>query len=212
VTRVLLVRHGESTWNAEGRWQGQADPPLSERGEAQAVTAARALVGLEPFDAIVSSTLRRARRTAEILAGALSVQLLTHPDLIERAAGPWEGLTRADIDATWPGWLAEGRRPDGYETDDAIRVRATMALTDLCRDRAGDRILVVAHGGVIASLERHHDDPSRPPTLLGNLEGRWFEHQVGRPGHELRATGARVALLGPATGDEVLTPEPAAIE
>jgi broad specificity phosphatase PhoE len=219
VARLFLVRHGESTWNAEGRWQGQADPPLSARGEAQAAQAARTLAALRPFDAIVASTLQRARRTAELLAATLRTDVHTHPDLVERAAGPWHGLPRSDIEASWPGWLADGRRPDGYEPDEDLRRRATAALAHLCRDLPGARILVVSHGGVIAALERHHDDPSRPPTLLGNLEGRWFEYDHDDPddpddpdGDRLRPTGPRVALIAPPTDHVALNAEPAAVE
>src|SRR5512132_523882 len=80
VTRLLLVHHGESTWNADGRWQGQADPPLSELGEQQAADAA---VHVAPIDAVWSSNLARARRTAMIIAGARGVDVRVDPRLRE---------------------------------------------------------------------------------------------------------------------------------
>ena len=75
MTEFLLLRHGESTWNAEHRWQGQSDPPLTRRGEQQARDAVASLVELGPFDAVVASNLQRARRTGELLAQGASLEL-----------------------------------------------------------------------------------------------------------------------------------------
>src|SRR5829696_1601221 len=96
VTRLLLVRHAQSEWNADGRWQGWADPPLSGLGRRQSATAADAL-GWP--DAIVASDLERARETAAIIAaaggpGAFEVE----PALRERDLGDFTGLTRAEIE------------------------------------------------------------------------------------------------------------------
>ena len=89
MTRVLLVRHGQSEWNADGRWQGQADPPLTDLGRHQALHAAR---NLGVVDAIVASDLQRASETALIIAGELGVgPLVLEPDLRERDAGEWSG-------------------------------------------------------------------------------------------------------------------------
>jgi len=101
VTRMLLARHGQSEWNALGRWQGQADPPLSELGRQQARAAADRL---GTVDAIVSSDLERALATAAIIAEVLGVgPVLVEPRLRERSAGEWSGLTRDEIEADWPG-------------------------------------------------------------------------------------------------------------
>ena len=89
---VLIVRHGQSTWNALGRWQGHADPPLSEFGERQAEAAATHL-HLE-FDAVVASDLQRAYRTAELATGERD-DVTRCVEFRERNAGEWEGLTRA---------------------------------------------------------------------------------------------------------------------
>src|ERR1700704_2099238 len=94
-SRVLLVRHGQSEWNALGKWQGQADPPLSDLGRAQARSAAHSLGSL---DAIYASDLQRAMETAAIIANALGIgPVVVDPDLRERNAGEWSGLTRAEI-------------------------------------------------------------------------------------------------------------------
>src|SRR5690606_40076504 len=103
MTHLLLCRHGQSTWNAAGRWQGQADPPLSDLGRLQAQHAAKAVGAV---DLIVASDLERARDTALIIAEAIGVgPVVIEPDLRERDAGEWSGLTREEIEAEWPGYL-----------------------------------------------------------------------------------------------------------
>jgi probable phosphoglycerate mutase len=166
VTRLLLVRHGESEWNAVGRWQGWADPPLSELGELQAASASRAVGAV---DAIVASDLQRASRTAEIIAGELGVgPVVVDGALRERDAGSWTGLTRAEIEAEWPGFLASGERPDGYEADDALLARVLPAL--LALEAAGEAALVVTHGGVIGAVDRLlHEPHRRTPNLGGRV-------------------------------------------
>jgi broad specificity phosphatase PhoE len=194
-TRLLLVRHGQSTWNADGRWQGQADPPLSDMGEHQAAEAAGRLADLGArVDAVWASDLVRARRTAAIMSVVLGMDVLgsgVHLDarLRERHAGPWQGLTRAEIEARWPGFLASGRRPDGYEADDAVLTRVLAALDDLAAAHGDDDVLVVTHGGVVRVLERHlgADDDG----LLPNLSGRRIEGD----GDGRWVAGAHVLLL-----------------
>src|SRR5687768_13103713 len=93
--RLLLVRHGESTWNAQSRWQGQADPPLSPLGERQAEEAAERLAQTASITEIWTSDLVRARRTAELIATQLGVpDVREEPRLRERDVGSWSGLTR----------------------------------------------------------------------------------------------------------------------
>ena len=190
MTRLLLVRHGESAWNAEHRWQGQADPPLSARGEAQARAAAPAVAALGPYDQVRCSPLQRARRTAELLATAGLSAPEPAEGLQERGAGPWTGLTHAEIDARHPGARASGRRPEGYEPEDALRARATAALLGL----RGDVVLVVVHEGVIRVLDRD-------PAPLPNLGGRWFAVTRGA----LVCAGPRLALSPDAAAGPVST-------
>jgi probable phosphoglycerate mutase len=203
VTSVFIVRHGESTWNALRKWQGRADPPLSERGESQARTAANALgvLGvLGSLDGIVTSSLRRARRTGELIAEATGLALLDPVvDLSERSAGLWEGLTRVEIDERFPGFLASGERPEGYEPDHAVVARALAAITAVAATHRGGRLLVVSHGGVIHALERHTSAETSEWQRLDNLEGRWF-HSAD---DALHANGDRVHLLdtAPETSD-----------
>src|SRR5436309_8138951 len=99
-SRVLLVRHGQSEWNAVGRWQGQADPPLTDLGRQQARAAAHSLGSL---DAVFASDLQRATETAVIVAAQLGIgPVVLDPDLRERDAGEWSGLTRDEIHERYP--------------------------------------------------------------------------------------------------------------
>jgi probable phosphoglycerate mutase len=186
-TSVLLARHGQSEWNAGGRWQGHADPPLTELGRRQAEAAAKA-VG--PVDVVVASDLQRARVTAEILAAALGVgRVVVDARFRERAAGEWTGLTRPEIEERWPGYLADGRRPPGFELDLDIIDRVLVALHDVHARWPGRRALVVAHGGVVRAVERHLDAEE---GLLANLGARWLEVH-----DSWISPGQRVSLVDP---------------
>lgn len=169
--QLLLVRHGQSSWNAEGRWQGDEDPPLSTLGVRQARHAAQ---HLGTFDAVVSSTLERAYVTATILADELGIgPVQTDSDLRERHAGGYQGLTRPEIEHAFPGYLVEGLRPPGWEEDDHVLERAAGALARVALAVGpGGTALVVTHGGVIRTLERV-TGASRE-ARLPNLGGRWF--------------------------------------
>jgi broad specificity phosphatase PhoE len=184
MARILVVRHGQSEWNADGRWQGQADPPLSELGEQQAVAAARA-VGV--VDGIYASDLERASRTAVLIAAELGADVLLDPRLRERHAGPWQGLTRAEISEGWPGFLQSGQRPEGYERDPSVVARVMAALDAIAEAHDGD-VLVVSHGGVVKVLERHLGDGD--DELVPNLGGRWITHDG-----EAYRLGDRAVLL-----------------
>jgi probable phosphoglycerate mutase len=179
VSRLLLVRHGQSTWNAEGRWQGRADPPLSELGERQAadvvvVLRARA-ANATLVERIWASPLVRARRTAEIVAESLGLDVAFDDRLQEVDAGEWTGLTRVEIEARWPGYLEAHRRPPGFEDREHLAARALAALGDIAGAAPDETVLVVTHGGVIGAVERHLGAPwERTP----NLGGRELRHRA----------------------------------
>lgn len=185
-TQLLVVRHGQSEWNAAGRWQGHADPPLDRAGQLQAAAAAEVL---GTFDAVWASDLQRATLTARIIAELLGIgPVQIDARLRETDVGPWQGLTRAEVEEGWPGYLAEHRRPDGFEPYELAAARVAAALADIAADHPGGQVLVVSHGGVIRALRRSlgSSDPHLP-----NLSGTWI-HAHG-PGH-LR-TGDVVSLL-----------------
>jgi broad specificity phosphatase PhoE len=179
-TRVLLVRHGQSEWNAIGRWQGQADPSLSDLGRLQAREAAQA-VGT--VDAVWASDLRRAAETAAIIAEHIGVgPVILDPDLRERDAGEYSGLTRPEIEERFPGYLAAERRPPGWEPDEHLLARALRALGTMATEVPGGEVLAVTHGGLVYRIETHLGaDRSR----LANAEGRWIDVEAagdGSPG------------------------------
>lgn len=165
-TMLMLVRHGQSTWNAEGRWQGQADPPLTDFGRKQAKTATKRIGQIH---AIVSSPQIRALETATIISAATGVEpVVTHDGLCERHAGEWSGLTKAEIDIQFPGYLDQDLRPPGYEGDESLMERTSKAMTAIVDTYQGAEILVATHGGVIKTfVESLGSGPIRVPNLAG---------------------------------------------
>ena len=174
-TKVLLVRHGQSTWNAEGRWQGWADPPLSELGEQQAADALEHLrhAGITR---VVASDLQRARRTAEIIAEGLGVgPVEVDPDLRERDVGVFSGRTTEENHRDHPEAF-EGTRilhAPGGESADQVLARVIPALLRIAHRHPDETVLVATHGGVIRNLERHLG--ATLPDITPNLGGRWID-------------------------------------
>ncbi len=194
MTRLLLVRHGQSEWNAVGRWQGKADPALTEFGRLQALHAAQRIGSV---DVIVSSPLVRALETAQIISAQIGVgPIVVDADLMERDAGEWEGLTRAEIEEQWPRYLSLGKWPPGYEVHDQLLLRTRAALDRIHAEYEGADVLVLTHGGVIGTLEvQHLEQWQRMP----NLGGRVFIHH----GDHLEL-GDRVVLVD---DDEITVPD-----
>ena len=190
MTKILFVRHGQSVWNAVGRWQGQADPPLSALGEQQ---AAAATVNLPTgIDAVYASPLERARRTAELLvadAGLPDIEFLD--DLVERSVGEWSGLNRDDIEAGWPGYLKSGQRPPAYEHDGPLLERIDRAFDHICAAHPHGLVLVVAHGGIVYGIEAR---VGRDHRRLSNVSGIWLERRADDHPDLLRV-GERINLL-----------------
>ncbi len=148
MTTLLLVRHGETDWNADGRLQGQTDRPLSDFGRRQAQQLGKQLKGEEldgeEFEAIYSSDLARARETAEIVGERLGLAVALDPDLREKDWGTWEGLTAVERD----------RVEFVGESTEAHQERFLHALRRISERHPGDeRVLVVTHGGSIRRLQ-----------------------------------------------------------
>ena len=162
MTELLLVRHAETEWNREGRWQGHADPPLNEAGRAQARALAEALAG-ERLDAIYTSDLRRAAETAEILGAALGRPVTSDPDLREIDVGSWSGLTRSEVAEQFPDWETH----DG-ESRDELEARVVGAVRRIAQRHPDGRVVIVSHGGSIRSLQRHFN--GEPAQVLANCE------------------------------------------
>ncbi len=222
VPRLILWRHGRTEWNAEGRFQGQLDPPLDDTGRRQAVVAAPYVAaGLPPEDTpVVSSDLVRAAETAQALARVLGVEVRLDERLREHGMGSWEGLTRAEVADRYPeqyaDWMA-GRPVLGRGGEDpaAVGERAVAALVDLPPAAVA---VVVTHGGTsgrlierLLGLEQDHRRVFGP---LGNCAwselvlqgGRWrlLRHNIAVQGQP----AGRLEGVGPVpTADAIATPD-----
>jgi probable phosphoglycerate mutase len=158
-TRLCIVRHGETAWNAEHRVQGQLDVPLNAIGQAQALAAAKVL-SREKFDAIYSSDLSRARQTAQPTANLLSLEILLEKDLRERHYGIFERLTYAEVKSRYPEDYArfEARDPEyAFRTGESLSDFSERSISVIAKivDRNKDQnILVFTHGGVLDKLYR----------------------------------------------------------
>ena len=159
-TTLLLVRHGETDWNAAGRLQGHTDRPLSDFGRRQARQLAEELAG-ESFDAIYASDLARARETAEIVGEGLGLPTMLDPDLREKDWGTWEGLTPVERD----------RVELVGESTKAHQNRMLRALRRIAERHPGGRVLVVTHGGSMRRVQTAALGMAMP--VVENC-GRWL--------------------------------------
>ena len=181
-TELLLVRHGQTPWNAAGRWQGNGDPGLTDLGRSQAQTLARELAASESsrWCRIVSSDLKRARETAEILATALSLDVQEDRRFRELDVGRWTGLVREEIVAREPELLAAfergepGVRPGGGESRIDIRVRVRAALRDWATRFPDEPMILVAHLGVVRALVpgQEPENGSATPAIAEEILSR----------------------------------------
>jgi len=158
VATLLLVRHGETDWNRDHRWQGFTGPSLNDLGRRQARDLAATV---DHVDAIYSSDTERAYETALILAERHGLDVRTDDRLREVNFGLWEGLTRAQINQRFSGgfarWLSgESSTPDGGESDEAMAARVLAALNEISQRHGDDaRVLVVTSGGPIRAAQAH---------------------------------------------------------
>ncbi len=160
MTTLLLIRHGETDWNVEGRYQGQADPPLNARGLAQAHALAKQLQEKGPKPAVVyASPLRRAWQTATIVAQAVAAPLKAEPRLKEIHLGAWEGVLATEIARRWPelfhAWEVAPwqTRPPGGETIAEVQRRVYAAVDDILARHPDQTVAVVAHRLPIALIK-----------------------------------------------------------
>ena len=130
-----------------------------------------------------------------LLAHGATIRLGAQFDgLAERGGGAWEGLSREEIDARYPGDVAAGRWPDGFEPDSDVFDRAGCAIADIVKRYRGARAVVVSHGGVMGTLERHVlGNAAEPERRFDHLEGLWLRAD----GPRLTAGGGRIRLVAP---------------
>jgi 2,3-bisphosphoglycerate-dependent phosphoglycerate mutase len=187
ITEIMLVRHGETAWNAEGRIQGQLDIPLNANGLAQAEAVGRRLA-TEEFDVIYSSDLTRAYRTA--LPIGLNRPIDRRAELREQHLGVLQGLTHAEAKVRHPeAWDSFANRTavqkiESGETLGIFAKRVIDFIGECVQKHAGERLLLVTHGGVLDVLHRHiHGKPLTSPrdfpiynasiNILRHCEAAW---------------------------------------
>jgi probable phosphoglycerate mutase len=202
-TTLLVIRHGETVWNIEHRYQGHGDSPLTETGRSQVSALGRRMRGL-PFDTLISSDLGRTRETAAIIADYTGHAVALDSRLRERNYGVLEGLTVSEIKAAHPAVL------DRLNTDDPDYVvpqgeshrqhyqRNIAFIEELLAQKSGAKVAVVAHGGVLESIFRYvahmpleqprcFISPNASLTIIthGNFYGtsRWVIETWGDVGH-----------------------------
>ena len=194
--RLLLLRHGQTTYNATRRMQGQMDTELSAEGVAQAERAAAHLGRRErDIHRIVSSDLRRAAETAEAAGRVLGIDVERDSRLRETNLGDWQGRTHGEIDGEYPGQRATWRHdatwaPPGGETRVEVAARMRAVVDELLDDESwpGSTVLLVAHGGAIAALTASLlDVPISHYTMFNGLRNTaWVELSAKiRPDGEL---------------------------
>ncbi len=160
---ILLIRHGETSWNADRRLQGHLDIPLNAEGERQAAALGQALAK-ESLDAVISSDLQRALQTAQAVAAPRDMAVIVDKGLRERCFGAFEGLLHDQIQMSFPeahaAWKARDpqvRYPAGRhvaETLDELFVRVTQTLSRLLQNRNYRKVALVTHGGVLDCIYR----------------------------------------------------------
>ncbi len=184
MTTLYVVRHGQTPWNVEGRYQGQLDPPLNENGLRQAGETARRLAPLG-IEAIYSSDLARAMQTAEALSHLTGLPVQPDPRLREIHQGEWQGVLIDDIRARWPaelhGWETDPWRhhPVGGETLAQLQQRVFSAIDDIIRRHPQGRVAVFTHKLPIALLKIRYQ--GHPPEKIWSLlpqNGAWEEFEV----------------------------------
>ena len=192
-TRLCIVRHGETAWNAEHRVQGQLDIPLNVNGAAQARAAAKVLTQ-EKFDAIYSSDLTRARQTAAPTASFHSMEVLLERDLRERHYGIFERLTYAEVKVRYPEDYArfEARDPDyDFRTGESLRAfsaRSIAVISKIAKENEGKSVLVFTHGGILDKLYRFITGlPLSAPRNFGIHNAGLNRIELTRAGWQIRS-------------------------
>ena len=184
MTRLILIRHGETDWNAEGRWQGQIDVPLNENGRKNAREMAQSLEGVG-IQAIYSSDLMRALETAQALGEAAGLDVQTDARLREIHQGDWQGMLVTEIQERYNQRFEQRMQdpwavaPPGGETVVQVQERVFRALDDILQKHTDETVAIVAHGFVIALLRVRLE--GRPTEQIWDLipkSGGWVEYSL----------------------------------
>jgi broad specificity phosphatase PhoE len=197
VSKLLLLRHGRTAWNAERRFQGQADPPLDDIGRMQAYEVAGLVAAIGP-DLLVSSDAARAMQTAERVSAATGLELIAEPRLRERGLGHWEGLTRDEVAEKYPDEYADwvhgldvSRR--GGESREQVADRALAALHDL---PDVPTLVIVTHSATAMALCAALLGLDQKLHVLGPLANCHWSELVTEPSGAWRLRGHNLGVPG----------------
>lgn len=181
MTILYLIRHGETDWNVEKRWQGHADVPLNERGRQQAIHIAQQLAGVG-LAAIYSSDLQRAVETAQALSATTHLVVQIDPRLREIDQGDWQGLLAEEVEARYGDILRQRRlepldiSPPGGETVRQVRDRVLAAIEDIRRSYPQQKVAIVSHGFALALARVHYQGyPINDVWKLIPPNDQWLE-------------------------------------
>ena len=184
MTSLYLIRHGQTDWNIEQRWQGQSDIPLNAAGHQQAARVAAELVTAN-FSAIYSSDLSRAYETALALSRISGLPVQREPRLREIHQGEWQGLREIDIQARYGNAFRERKQqplhiaPPGGETVVQVRDRVVSAVNDICIMHPDERVALVSHGFALALIQVHFSQmPIETAWQIIPANAEWRELEI----------------------------------
>ena len=183
MTRIVLIRHGETDWNVDGRYQGQADPPLNKKGWLQARQLAEQLQGAK-IGVLYTSPLLRAKQTADIVARHLEIPLHVEPRLMEIHQGDWQTRLRAEIESLYPDlfrrWETEPWQvtPPKGEHLSQVQKRVDTAIEEILARHPGEKVGVVAHRIPIALIKVRYQAMSPDIVRTLHLPNVYWEEIV----------------------------------
>jgi broad specificity phosphatase PhoE len=179
-TTLLLIRHGETSWNIEGRYQGQADPPLNDKGLLQAQELVEKLASIA-IDILYTSPLRRAMQTAQIIAHQRQIPCITEPRLMEIHQGDWQTRLRSEIESLYPEIFRQWEQqpwqvtPPGGESLSQVKKRVYAALDEIITDHAGQHIGLVTHRIPIALIKMRYQELAPDIVRTLHLPNAFYE-------------------------------------
>ena len=182
-THLFLIRHGETEWNVEGRYQGQADPPLNEHGLRQATELSERL-GQVDLELLYTSPLLRSEQTAEIISRKLAIPIYKDERLMEINQGKWQTRLRSEIEELYPDlfkrWEIEPWEvtPPGGESLQQVRQRVFAAIDELLQIHAGKRIGIVSHRIPIALIKMRYQGLDPDVIRLLKLSNADYEEII----------------------------------
>lgn len=174
MANLIVVRHGETNYNLEGRYCGSIDAKLNDKGFEQAKLLAHKLKNLS-IDIIISSTMRRAKETAGIISNELEVPVVEMDELVETCVGVYEGLTREEAKNKYP-LMWEKNAPEGAETLESVEERVHKAINLIRNEYSGSQsILIVTHGYITKVIYKYLNNSSKEDFLKYRLNNCEYE-------------------------------------